>query len=117
MGFRSAKDKLWLDGSTLNLQTQFKSDTISASYQGKRYDISFEYRDPWDWITRLLEDDTLGPHMIFNSVRKYYCEGTEQETHCERIIDEPNTGDTWNEYEVSSHLSCHDVALTCLRLV
>ncbi|KAJ7098925.1 hypothetical protein C8R44DRAFT_747990 [Mycena epipterygia] len=78
---------------------QVKSGSISASYQDKTYDISFEYRDPWDWITRLLEDDTLGPHMIFNSVRKYYCEGTHEVTWCERVINEPNTADTWAKYE------------------
>ncbi|KAJ7662424.1 hypothetical protein B0H14DRAFT_2658885 [Mycena olivaceomarginata] len=77
----------------------FKAATISASYRGKKYDISFEYRDPWDWITRLLEDETLGPHMMFNSVHKYYCEGTETEAFCERVIDEPNTADTWDEYD------------------
>ncbi|KAF8214604.1 hypothetical protein K438DRAFT_1562992 [Mycena galopus ATCC 62051] len=76
---------------------KFKAATISASYRGKKYDISFEYRDPWDWIVRLLEDETLGPHMMFNSVRKSYCEGTETETFCERVIDEPNTADTWDE--------------------
>ncbi|KAJ7031237.1 hypothetical protein C8F04DRAFT_1211531 [Mycena alexandri] len=78
---------------------RFKTVTISASYNGTKHKITFEYRDPWDWNTRLLEDETLGPHMIFNSVRKYYCEGTEAETFCERIIDEPNTADTWAECE------------------
>ncbi|KAJ7464184.1 hypothetical protein FB451DRAFT_1352911 [Mycena latifolia] len=77
----------------------FKPGAISATYKGKVYHIEFEYRDPWDWILRLLDDDTLGPHMIFNSVKKYYCEGTEKETWCERIIDEPNTADTWDKYE------------------
>ncbi|KAJ6489261.1 hypothetical protein C8R47DRAFT_1320312, partial [Mycena vitilis] len=61
----------------------------SASYKGKKHDISFEYRDPWDWIARLLEDDSLGPQMMFNSVRKYYCEGAEEVTFRERVIDEP----------------------------
>ncbi|KAK7034389.1 hypothetical protein R3P38DRAFT_3185238 [Favolaschia claudopus] len=36
---------------------------------------------------------------MFNSVQKFYCEGTIKETWCERIIDEPNTADTWNKYE------------------
>ncbi|KAK6984567.1 hypothetical protein R3P38DRAFT_2575663, partial [Favolaschia claudopus] len=66
---------------------------------GKTYDITFQYRDPWDWLTRLLEDEPLGPHIMFNSVRKFYCEGTIEETWCERIIDEPNTADTWDKYE------------------
>ncbi|KAJ7864578.1 hypothetical protein B0H14DRAFT_3084417 [Mycena olivaceomarginata] len=78
---------------------QFKSVSVSASYDGVNYNISFEYRDPWEWITRLLEDDTLGLFMMFNSVRKYYCEGVEQETFCERVIDEPNTADTWDEFD------------------
>ncbi|KAJ6493758.1 hypothetical protein DFH09DRAFT_1337978 [Mycena vulgaris] len=78
---------------------RFKKGTILATYNGERQRIDFEYRDPWDWITRLLEDNTLGPHMIYNFVRKYYCEGTEKETWCERIIDEPNTAETWDKYE------------------
>ncbi|KAJ7719459.1 hypothetical protein B0H14DRAFT_2643016 [Mycena olivaceomarginata] len=77
----------------------FKSGSISASYDGVNYNISFEYRDPWEWITRLLEDNTLGLFMMFNSVRKYYCEGVEQETFCERVIDEPNTADAWDEFD------------------
>ncbi|KAJ7145981.1 hypothetical protein C8R44DRAFT_863803 [Mycena epipterygia] len=78
---------------------RFKSGQISATYEGEVYNIVFGYRDPWEWITKLLEDDTLGPHLIFNSVCKYYCEGTVEETWCERVIDEPNTADTWDEYE------------------
>ncbi|KAJ7803091.1 hypothetical protein B0H14DRAFT_2384902, partial [Mycena olivaceomarginata] len=77
----------------------FKPGSVFASYKGKRYEIKFEYRDPWEWITTLLNDDTLGPTSIYNSVRKYYCEGSRSVVHQERIIDEPNTADTWAEFE------------------
>jgi hypothetical protein len=89
----------------LGAETGAKRTSVSASYDGVSYNISFEYRDPWEWITRLLEDNMLGPFMMFNSVRKYYCEGVEQETFCERVIDEPNTADTRDEFDVSVLLS------------
>ncbi|KAJ7845358.1 hypothetical protein B0H14DRAFT_2305333, partial [Mycena olivaceomarginata] len=78
---------------------KFKPGSVFASYKGKRYEINFEYRDPWEWITTLLNDDTLGPTSIYNSVRKYYCEGSRSVVHQERIIDEPYTADTWAEFE------------------
>ncbi|KAJ6577876.1 hypothetical protein B0H19DRAFT_985472 [Mycena capillaripes] len=80
-------------------QTGFKRASISASYKGKRYDFHFEYRDPWDWIVDLLNDPTLAETSIYNSIRKYYCEGSRTVTHEERVIDEPNTADTWAKYE------------------
>jgi hypothetical protein len=49
----------------------------------------------------LLDDSTLATTMIYNSVRKYYCEGSTEQTHEERVIDEPNTADTWAKYEAS----------------
>ncbi|KAJ7744777.1 hypothetical protein DFH07DRAFT_776977 [Mycena maculata] len=54
-------------------------------------------RDPWKWILTLLNDDTLAETATYNSVRKYYCEGsrTVRHDHEERFIDEPNTADTW----------------------
>ncbi|KAJ7076600.1 hypothetical protein C8R43DRAFT_1177915 [Mycena crocata] len=78
---------------------RFKSGEISAKYKGEMHRITFEYRDPWEWVTRLLEDHSLAPYTMFNSVRKYYCEGTEVETLCEQVIDEPNTADTWYNHE------------------
>ncbi|KAJ7822282.1 hypothetical protein B0H14DRAFT_3089030 [Mycena olivaceomarginata] len=80
---------------------KFKPGSVFASYKGKRYEINFEYRDPWEWITTLLNDDTLGPTSIYNSVQKYYCEGSRSVVHQERIIDEPYTADTWAEFEVN----------------
>ncbi|KAJ6570596.1 hypothetical protein DFH09DRAFT_1080153 [Mycena vulgaris] len=70
---------------------QFKSDAISASYEGKTYHISFEYRDPWDWNQTSRGRHTRPSHDL--QLR------TEQETYCERIIDEHNTANTWDKYE------------------
>ncbi|KAJ7617483.1 hypothetical protein DFH06DRAFT_1062143 [Mycena polygramma] len=78
---------------------QFKSGSIFATYKKERQEIKFEYRDPWEWISTLLNDESLGPTTMYNSVRKYYCEGTIAEVHCERVIDEPNTADAWARFE------------------
>ncbi|KAF8194007.1 hypothetical protein K438DRAFT_1588817, partial [Mycena galopus ATCC 62051] len=72
---------------------------IFASYKGKHYEIKFEYRDPWESIRTLLDDETLGSPSIYNSIEKYYCEGTIAEIQQERVIDEPNTADTWAKFE------------------
>ncbi|KAJ7760761.1 hypothetical protein B0H14DRAFT_3595391, partial [Mycena olivaceomarginata] len=77
----------------------FKSGSVFASYRGERQEIKFEYRDPWDWVTTLLDDTTLASTSIYNSVKKYYCEGSITETHEERVIDEPNTADAWADFE------------------
>ncbi|KAJ7264829.1 hypothetical protein C8J57DRAFT_1436238 [Mycena rebaudengoi] len=90
---------------------KFKEGSISATYKGKTYNVKFEYRDPWTWINTLLEDETLG-HMIYNSVRKYYCEGARSETLRVRVIDEPNTADSWENFE--SELPDSDVFPHCL---
>ncbi|KAJ7797350.1 hypothetical protein B0H14DRAFT_3093169 [Mycena olivaceomarginata] len=80
---------------------KFKPGSVFASYKGKRYEIKFEYRDPWEWIITLLNDDTLGPTSIYNSVRKYLLllSSSRSVVHQERIIDEPNTADTWAKFE------------------
>ncbi|KAJ7899708.1 hypothetical protein B0H13DRAFT_2234203 [Mycena leptocephala] len=78
---------------------KFKSGSIFASYKGESREIKFEYRDPWDWITTLLDDVTLSSTAIYNSVKKYYCEGSVEEVYSERVIDEPNTADAWAEFE------------------
>ncbi|KAF8142215.1 hypothetical protein K438DRAFT_2114720 [Mycena galopus ATCC 62051] len=77
----------------------FRSGSIFASYKGQRQEIKFEYRDPWDFITMLLDDETLSATSIYNSVQKYYGEGTVTEVHQERVIDEPNTADAWARFE------------------
>ncbi|KAJ6587659.1 hypothetical protein DFH09DRAFT_909501 [Mycena vulgaris] len=39
----------------------------------KTHEVKFEYRDPWDWITTLLDDVTLGSTTMYNSVRTFWC--------------------------------------------
>ena len=76
---------------------QFRSATVSGMLDGKVQTFTFEYRDPWEWILSLVEDELLAPLNMWNSVRKYYCCGDLEE----RIYDEPNTGDTWWAIDVS----------------
>ncbi|KAJ7114378.1 hypothetical protein C8R44DRAFT_630272 [Mycena epipterygia] len=78
---------------------QFKPASIFATYKNKEYEFKFEYRDPWEWIVDLLNDTTLAETSIYNSVQKYYCEGSRTVKHEERVIDEPNTADTWAKCE------------------
>jgi hypothetical protein len=66
--------------------------------EGKVHTFTFEYRDPWEWILSLVQDKSLAPMNMWNSVRKYYCCGNSEE----RIYDEPNTADTWWAIDVSS---------------
>jgi len=49
----------------------------------------------------IVQDESLAPMAMWNSVRKYYCAGDLEE----RIYDEPNTADTWWDVDVSSHIS------------
>jgi len=76
---------------------QFTSATVSSTLHGESHSFTFEYRDPWEWILSLVQDESLAPLHMWNSVRKYYCCGD----HEERIYDEPNTADTWWEIDVS----------------
>jgi hypothetical protein len=80
---------------------QFKHDSVTATYQGKVSEFTFEYRDPWEWILSVVQDESLAPMAMWNAVRKYYCTGDVEE----RIYDEPNTADTWWNVDVSSHIS------------
>ncbi|KAJ6451401.1 hypothetical protein C8R45DRAFT_1124863 [Mycena sanguinolenta] len=80
-------------------QDGFKPASVFATYKNKKYEFKFEYRDPWEWIINLLNDGTLADTAMYNSVRKYYCEGGRTVTHEERVIDEPNTADTWAKCE------------------
>ncbi|KAJ7084993.1 hypothetical protein C8R44DRAFT_753060 [Mycena epipterygia] len=90
-------------------QTRADFEATKISVKGK---CGMFWLRPENTVFRLLEDDTLGPHMIFNSVRKYYCKGTHEVTWCEWVIDEPNTADTWAKYE--SELSDADPYPHCL---
>ena len=77
---------------------QFKSDTVSIEYQGIAHNFDFEYRDPWEWILALIHDKSLAPLCMWNSVQKFHCSGEKEE----RVIDEPNTGDSWWKADVGS---------------
>ncbi|KAF8804428.1 hypothetical protein BYT27DRAFT_7106461 [Phlegmacium glaucopus] len=107
----------WADGSHLTIKNftemdkvlskarkyfvQFKQDTVTATYQGKVSEFTFEYRDPWEWILSVVQDESLAPMAMWNAVRKYYCKGDFEE----RLYDEPNTADTWWNVDVSLHIS------------
>jgi len=69
------------------------------------YKFTFEYRDPWEWILSIIQDESLAPMAMWNAVQKYYCSGDFEE----RIYDEPNTADTWWNVDVSliSANQCH----------
>lgn len=73
------------------------STTISGTLDGKVQTFTFDYRDPWKWILSLVQDKSLAPMSMWNSVRKYYCCGDFKK----RIYDEPNTADTWWAIDVS----------------
>jgi hypothetical protein len=79
---------------------QFTSATVTGTLDGKVHSFTFEYRDPWKWVLSLIQDESLAPMNMWNSVRKYYCCGN----HEERIYDEPNTADTWWAIDVSLFL-------------
>jgi hypothetical protein len=69
-----------------------------ATYQGKGYEFAFEFRDPWEWILSVIQDESLAPMCMWNAVRKSYCSGDFEE----RIYDEPNTANMWWDIDVSS---------------
>lgn len=73
---------------------------MSVPYQGKTYDFDFQFRDPWEYIVSLVSDESLAAVNIWNSVRKYYCEGDFED----ELFDEPNTAETWWKVDVSVFL-------------
>ena len=72
-----------------------------ATHQGKVFKFTFEYQDPWEWMLSIVQDESLVPMAMWNSVWKYYCAGDLEEC----IYDEPNTADTWWDVDVSLHIS------------
>ena len=83
--------------SLIKSTEQFTTATVSGTLDGKVHSFTFEYRDPWEWILSLVQDESLAPMNMWNSVRKYHCCG-EYEA---RIYDEPNTADIWWAIDVS----------------
>lgn len=67
-----------------------------------KYDLSFKYRDPWEWLKRLLSDPTLRDHLVYFSCRKFYCWGDGTRV---QLRDEPCTGRRWYSFDVCSR-SC-----------
>jgi hypothetical protein len=78
------------------LSYQFTTDKVSAIYRGERFEFEFQYRDPWEYVLNLIQDPSLASVSSWNSVRKIYCCGLNEE----RIIDEPNTADAWWDIDV-----------------
>ena len=76
---------------------------MSATYRGQLLEFEFQYRDPQEYILNLIHNKSLASVSCWNSVRKIYC--CSREDLEERIIDEPNTADTWWEVDVSSSQS------------
>ncbi|KAG6847873.1 hypothetical protein H0H93_005308 [Arthromyces matolae] len=70
---------------------QFTSDEVTVPYKGEMHTFKFEYRDPWKYVLSLVRDESLAPLHCWNAVKKFYCEDGKEE----RVIDEPNTADTW----------------------
>ncbi|KAF9034770.1 hypothetical protein BJ165DRAFT_1604623 [Panaeolus papilionaceus] len=88
---------------------QFKTDSVTLSYEGIERTYEFEYRDPWEWILSIIQDESLAPSATWNSARKFYCStasGSE-----ERIYDEPYTADTW--WGIDTQLPHDDVYPHC----
>jgi len=72
-------------------------------YRGEHLEFEFEYRDPWEHILTLVHDSSLASVSSWNSIQKFYCYRADSGEHVEeRIIDEPNTADTWWEIDVSA---------------
>lgn len=91
---RSMQDPLL---QTITESHQFKQAKVSAIYRGEPLEFEFQYHDPWEYILNLIQDKSLASVSCWNSVRKIYCCGLDEE----RIIDEPNTADAWWEVDVS----------------
>ena len=81
------------------IHCQFKHEEVSAEFNGEVYTFTFQYRDPWEYISCLISDESLTSVHMWNSVKKYYCEGTIED----QIFDEPNTAETWWNVDVCSY--------------
>ena len=79
-----------------------------ATYQGKLFEFTFEYRDPWEWIPSVVQDESLVPMAMWNAVQKYYCKADFEEC----LYDKPNTANTWWNVDVSLHISAISAILT-----
>ncbi|KAJ6458264.1 hypothetical protein C8R45DRAFT_789554, partial [Mycena sanguinolenta] len=83
---------IWTDGcSRITIRHSNHLQELLAGARQDGVKFKFEYRDPWEWIVNMLNDGTLADTTMYNSVQKYYCEGSRTVTHEERGIDEPNT--------------------------
>jgi hypothetical protein len=65
------------------------------------YEFEIEYRDPWDVMKRWIRDETLASISTWFSQEKYLCLNGEFE-YSNPLYDEPWTGTTWREVDVST---------------
>ncbi|KAF8263166.1 hypothetical protein EI94DRAFT_1598659 [Lactarius quietus] len=89
----------WAAGSYLSIKSHRDMENVLAKarkYFVQPRQITFEYRDPWKWILALIQDESLAPWNMWNSIKKFYCCGDVED----RMYDEPNTGDGWWEVDV-----------------
>ncbi len=89
---------------------QFKQAKVSAIYGGETLEFEFQYRDPWECVLNLIQDKSLASVSCWNSVRKIFCCGPDEE----HIIDEPNTADAWWEVDVSHNSSLVNISSNLL---
>ncbi|KDR73368.1 hypothetical protein GALMADRAFT_72633, partial [Galerina marginata CBS 339.88] len=107
--FLSGVTGKWSDGKspvTLKKYSDMDAALFNArkyvvQFNGKVYNFKFQYRDPWDYISSLVDDESLASVHMWNSVKKYYCEGDFEE----QIFDEPNTAEAWWNVDVSPPVS------------
>jgi hypothetical protein len=85
--------------SEFNCPSQFKHEEVTAEFNEEVYTFPFQYRDPWQYISCLVSDESLMSVHMWNSVKKMYCEGNFEE----RLFDEPNTAETWWDVDVRSY--------------
>jgi hypothetical protein len=78
-------------------------DFRGREFSEKSYDVEVEFRDPWEVIKRLIRDETLVPVSSWFSQEKYLClDGVINFSN--PLYDEPWTGETWHEVDVSVSL-------------
>jgi hypothetical protein len=94
---------------------QFHSKSFSVDFKGShfanRYKIDVEFRDPWKIMKRWICDETLAPVSTWYSQEKYLCLNGEIDFSTP-LYDEPWSGKTWREIDVSGQLA--KLAQMCL---
>lgn len=65
-------------------------------YKGELRTFDFQMRDPWDWVTEIIQSPTLSPKIKWDAERRFRWDGSAWE----RMIDEPWTADAWWDAQV-----------------